>query len=83
MERFRILETKKDKMLDRAKNCFTSANRIYSACQGIDEPQDERWLYQYMLAKIAEKKSEDPPIFLRHYVKVIYITLQYHQFTHC
>ncbi|XP_011502585.1 PREDICTED: calcineurin-binding protein cabin-1-like, partial [Ceratosolen solmsi marchali] len=68
MKRFRILETKKEEMLDEAKDCFASANNIYTACQGMDE-QDERWLYQYMLAKIAEKKNQDPPIFLKHYSK--------------
>lgn len=70
MERFEILETRKEEMLDIADQCFESANRI---CQTIDEPSihhDERWLYQYMLGKVAEKKNEDPPVFLDHYAKV-------------
>jgi calcineurin-binding protein cabin-1 len=71
MKRFRILEARKEEMLDEAKDCFASAINIYTACQGIDEPQDERWLYQYMLAKISEKKNHDPPVFLRHYLKVL------------
>lgn len=68
MEKFEILETRKDEMLDIASNCFHSANSIYLA--NIDDApqmQDERWLYHYMLAKISEKKNEDPPIFLDHY----------------
>jgi len=70
MERFEILETRKDEMLQIADQCFESANRI---CQTIEEPSiqhDERWLYQYMLGKVAEKKNQDPPIFLEHYAKV-------------
>ncbi|XP_072762606.1 calcineurin-binding protein cabin-1 isoform X3 [Anoplolepis gracilipes] len=69
MERFEILETRKEEMLEIADQCFESANRI---CQTIEEPSiqhDERWLYQYMLGKVAEKKNQDPPIFLEHYAK--------------
>ncbi|KAL6431043.1 hypothetical protein ACFW04_007057 [Cataglyphis niger] len=69
MERFEILETRKEEMLEIADQCFESANRI---CQTIEEPtiqHDERWLYQYMLGKVAEKKNQDPPIFLEHYAK--------------
>lgn len=69
MERFRVLETRKDEMLAIAANCFSSANRIFMTYDGIDEIQDDRWLCQYMLAKIAEKRNEDPPIFLGHYSK--------------
>jgi len=72
MERFEILETRKEEMLKIADQCFESANRI---CQTIEEPSiqhDERWLYQYMLGKVAEKKNQDPPVFLEHYTKVNY-----------
>ncbi|XP_055643034.1 calcineurin-binding protein cabin-1-like isoform X2 [Toxorhynchites rutilus septentrionalis] len=34
---------------------------------GIHE--DEKWLYHYMLGKIAEKKKEQPVIYLTHYLK--------------
>lgn len=70
MERFEILETRKEEMLEIAAQCFESANRI---CQTIEEPSiqhDERWLYQYMLGKVAEKRNQDPPAFLEHYAKV-------------
>lgn len=72
MERFEILETRKEEMLEIADQCFESANRI---CQTIEEPSiqhDERWLYQYMLGKVAEKRNQDPPVFLEHYAKVNY-----------
>ncbi|XP_008547464.1 calcineurin-binding protein cabin-1 [Microplitis demolitor] len=68
MEKFEILEKRKEDTLDIAANCFNSANRIYLA--NIDDAaqmQDERWLYHYMLAKISEKKNHDPPVFLEHY----------------
>lgn len=30
---------------------------------------DERWLHHYMLGKIAEKKKEQPSVFLAHYMQ--------------
>ncbi|XP_014218078.1 uncharacterized protein LOC106646550, partial [Copidosoma floridanum] len=54
-------------MLDESRDCFLTAELVYLTGQAIDEPQDERWLYQYMLAKIAEKKKEEPPNFLKYY----------------
>ncbi|XP_063980045.1 calcineurin-binding protein cabin-1-like isoform X2 [Diachasmimorpha longicaudata] len=68
MEKFAVLESRKEDTLEAAENCFQSANRIYLA-NIDDEPQlqDERWLYHYMLGKIAEKRNEDPPIFLERY----------------
>lgn len=77
MERFEILETRKEEMLEIADQCFESANRI---CQTIEEPtiqHDERWLYQYMLGKVAEKKNQDPPVFLEHYAKVDYLSIYF------
>lgn len=76
IERFRILETRKEEMLSIAANCFSSASRIFISCQGIDESQDDRWLYQYMLAKIAEKQNEDPPVFLDYYSKASELLMQ-------
>lgn len=32
--------------------------------------QDERWLHQYMLGKVAEKRDHDPSVFLGHFAKV-------------
>lgn len=31
--------------------------------------EDEKWLYHYMLGKIAEKKKQEPVIYLTHYLK--------------
>ena len=81
MERFDVLETRKEEMLEVAANCFSSASKIYVACQA-EETQDERWLYQYMLAKIAEKQNEDPPVFLNHYSKVCQISLLFKFFNY-
>lgn len=68
MERFSILESRKDDMLNVAENCFKSAIVAYAANADFDQ-QDERWLYYYMRAKIAEKKSEEPLVFLELYEK--------------
>ncbi|XP_043487375.1 calcineurin-binding protein cabin-1-like isoform X1 [Polistes fuscatus] len=72
MEKFEVLENRKEEMLEIAEQCFQSSNRLFMACHGIDninKIQDERWLCQYMLGKIAEKKNEDPPIFLSCYAQ--------------
>ncbi|KAK2589327.1 hypothetical protein KPH14_007875 [Odynerus spinipes] len=72
MEKFEVLENRKEEMLEIAEQCFQSSNRLFIACHGIDninKIQDERWLCQYMLGKIAEKKNEDPPIFLSCYAQ--------------
>lgn len=66
MEKWEILETRKDTMLELATHCFLSANRLLNESAGL---QDDRWLTYYILGKIAEKKNEDPPIFLEHYHK--------------
>lgn len=65
-ERFNRVDKRKEEMLDIAKRCFTSAIKISNATHTDDKGEDD-WLYHYMLAKIAEKKSEDAPIFLDHY----------------
>ena len=68
--KFRIFESRKEDMLEEAKYCFESAQNIYNACEDIDEFQDERWLYHYLLGKISEKKNESPYIYLQHYLQV-------------
>ncbi|XP_054016613.1 calcineurin-binding protein cabin-1-like isoform X2 [Hylaeus anthracinus] len=69
MERFEFLETRKDEMLEIADECFQSCVRLYIGIKDDEIPHDERWLYQYMLGKITEKKNQDPPIFLKYYAK--------------
>lgn len=34
-----------------------------------DESHDEKWLYHYMLGKVAEKKKDPPKVYLEHYLK--------------
>ncbi|XP_076237549.1 calcineurin-binding protein cabin-1 isoform X2 [Calliopsis andreniformis] len=69
MERFEMLETIKEEMLETAYQCFESCARLFISVKDGPIPHDERWLYQYMLGKVAEKKNQDPPIFLEHYAK--------------
>nr|XP_034185241.1 calcineurin-binding protein cabin-1-like isoform X1 [Osmia lignaria]XP_034185242.1 calcineurin-binding protein cabin-1-like isoform X1 [Osmia lignaria]XP_034185243.1 calcineurin-binding protein cabin-1-like isoform X1 [Osmia lignaria] len=69
MERFEVLETRKEEMLEIAHLCFQSCAHLFIGDKDGVIPHDERWLYQYMLGKIAEKKNQDPPIFLEHYAK--------------
>ncbi|KAG6802793.1 calcineurin-binding protein cabin-1 [Apis mellifera caucasica] len=69
MGRFEILETRKEEMLEIAYKCFQSCARLFIGDKDGTIPHDERWLYQYMLGKIAEKKNQDPPIYLEHYAK--------------
>lgn len=66
MKRFVALEKPKDEMLHTAERCFSSASKITNTLPNIERTEDE-WLFYYMLAKIAEKKNEDPPVFLEHY----------------
>lgn len=80
MERFEFLENRKEEMLVIAGDSFESAYRIYIACHGCDDNshiQDERWLHQYMLAKISEKKNEDLSVVLEHYAKVQFKLIHY------
>ncbi|CAK9826767.1 Calcineurin-binding protein cabin-1, partial [Anthophora retusa] len=69
MERFEILETRKEEMLEIAYQCFHSCARLFIGVKDGTIPHDERWLYQYMLGKVAEKKNQDPPVYLEHYAK--------------
>lgn len=70
MERFEILETRKEEMLEIAYQCFQACARLFIGTKDGTIPHDERWLYQYMLGKIAEKKNQEPPVYLEHYAKV-------------
>ncbi|XP_078044095.1 calcineurin-binding protein cabin-1 [Augochlora pura] len=69
MERFEILETRKEEMLEIANQCFQACARLFIGTKDGPIQHDERWLYQYMLGKVAEKKNQEPPIFLEHYAK--------------
>ncbi|XP_021709243.1 calcineurin-binding protein cabin-1 isoform X2 [Aedes aegypti] len=56
-----------------AYECFNKVNTEYSLDQKEDRNfeanEDEKWLYHYMLGKIAEKNKERPVVYLTHYLK--------------
>ncbi|KAF2352524.1 Tetratricopeptide-like helical domain [Trinorchestia longiramus] len=54
LEMYGLLERTKVKMLAKAEQCFDRALQLSLA---EEEPDEERWLYYYMLGKIGEKKS--------------------------
>lgn len=71
MEQFAFTEARKEKYLDLAFNCFTKADKCYKS--GIkddhDDGHDDKWLNQYMLGKISEKRKENPKVYLNHYLR--------------
>ncbi|XP_076756592.1 calcineurin-binding protein cabin-1 isoform X1 [Xylocopa sonorina] len=69
MERFEVLETRKEEMLEIAHHCFQACAHLFIGAKDGPIQHDERWLYQYMLGKVAEKKNQDPPTYLEHYAK--------------
>ncbi|XP_069674696.1 calcineurin-binding protein cabin-1-like isoform X2 [Periplaneta americana] len=69
LEMFEKLENQKEKMLDIAVKCFTTASKIWYAAGEDSGIQDERWLHQYMLGKVAEKRDHDPSVYLTHFTK--------------
>ncbi|KAJ1527313.1 hypothetical protein ONE63_008831 [Megalurothrips usitatus] len=58
LEMFTKVEEEKDRMLATTERCFRAAEML---------DQDEPWLQQYMLGKVAEKRGEGPFVFLKHY----------------
>ncbi|XP_014235516.1 calcineurin-binding protein cabin-1-like [Trichogramma pretiosum] len=68
INKFETYESRKENMLKEAKRCFIKAQNIYSKSSDSDDFQDERWLYQYMLGKVAEKNKEEPKTYLEHYI---------------
>lgn len=64
-------------MLTIAFNCFSLANSLQHSVttnsndiNSEENANDEKWLCQYMLGKISEKRKEDPKIYLNHYLLV-------------
>lgn len=75
--RFSAIEEKKSKMLNLSYSSFSyvtkllnNANRIASDVADSSDVNDEKWLCHYMLGKIAEKRKEDPKVYLNHYLMV-------------
>lgn len=67
--RFETLETVKDAYLLSSGESFLHALNLYQPDQN---DADERWLYHYMLAKIAEKQKKEPVEYLQHYLNVTF-----------
>ncbi|KAF5296187.1 hypothetical protein FQA39_LY12641 [Lamprigera yunnana] len=65
IEKFEILENKKESYLDSAGNSFQKALDLYRPEQ---TEADERWLHNYMLGKVAEKRRKEPVEYLQHYL---------------
>lgn len=71
--RFQFMEEKKEQCLKIASDCFTTVDQTINVGRhntgDEDDAHDEKWLYHYMLGKIAEKRKELPEIFIDHYIK--------------
>lgn len=64
------MEEKKEQCLKIAFDCFTTVDKSTNLIQPTDDDShDEKWLYHYMLGKIAEKRKEQPNLILDHYLK--------------
>lgn len=65
------LKEKKENCLKITQNCFNTIDNMQPIpteddCDGTD---DEKWLYHYMLGKVAEKRKEAPNLIIEHYLK--------------
>jgi calcineurin-binding protein cabin-1 len=77
MENFAAIEERKDKFLNISLKCFTEVNgndaiasqATNASKNHVEEDHDEKWYYEYMLGKIAEKKKEAPLVYLNHYLQ--------------
>ncbi|XP_031357687.1 calcineurin-binding protein cabin-1-like isoform X2 [Photinus pyralis] len=65
IEKFEILENKKENYLESAGNSFTKALDLYRPEQ---TEADERWLHNYMIGKVAEKRRKEPVEYLQNYL---------------
>ncbi|XP_065356225.1 calcineurin-binding protein cabin-1-like [Calliphora vicina] len=73
VETFAIINERKNKMLTIAYNCFSFANSLQSSTSSGNsednaDANDEKWLCQYMLGKISEKRKEEPKVYLNYYL---------------
>ncbi|XP_046803424.1 calcineurin-binding protein cabin-1-like isoform X3 [Lucilia cuprina] len=72
-ETYDVINERKNKMLTIAYNCFSFANSLQSSTtsgnsEDNSDANDEKWLCQYMLGKISEKRKEEPKIYLNYYL---------------
>ncbi|KNC26358.1 hypothetical protein FF38_13717 [Lucilia cuprina] len=76
MTTYDVINERKNKMLTIAYNCFSFANSLQSSTtsgnsEDNSDANDEKWLCQYMLGKISEKRKEEPKIYLNYYLMII------------
>lgn len=75
--RFAFLEEKKEQCLKRAFDCFTTVDQSTDSVPNaeaenrrtIEDNHDEKWLYHYMLGKVAEKRKDLPANVIGHYLQ--------------
>lgn len=71
MERFAFLEEKKEQSLKTAFDCFTTVDqwKVEDDLCRSEDSHHEKWLYHYMLGKIAEKRKDSMNAIVDHYLK--------------
>ncbi|XP_055915859.1 calcineurin-binding protein cabin-1-like [Eupeodes corollae] len=74
LEQFTAVEDRKENFLKIANDCFTKGdvmlqNQTEDENDDDNDSHDEKWLNQYMLGKIGEKRKEQPSIYMNHYLK--------------
>ncbi|XP_055840261.1 calcineurin-binding protein cabin-1-like isoform X2 [Episyrphus balteatus] len=73
LEQFTSVEDRKDNFLKIANDCFSKGdamlqNQNEEENDDDNESHDEKWLNQYMLGKIGEKRKEQPSAYMNHYL---------------
>lgn len=73
IEQFEFLEQKKNECLKIVCDCFTTIDGLKPISTETDKSKksddDEKWLYHYMLGKVAEKRKEPSKNIIEHYLK--------------
>ncbi|XP_075169816.1 calcineurin-binding protein cabin-1-like [Haematobia irritans] len=66
------VDKRKDNLLNIAQNCFSFTSSLQNSSLAVmedcNDTNDEKWLCQYMLGKIAEKRKQEPKLYLTHYL---------------
>lgn len=70
-DHFNLLEEKKEQYLKITHDCFVKIDNMkpVPASDESEGSDDEKWLYHYMLGKVAEKRKEAPNVVIEHYLK--------------
>lgn len=70
-EHFDFLTEKKEQCLKITNDCFLKVDNMkpIAANDESEGSDDEKWLYHYMLGKVAEKRKQSPSIVIGHYLK--------------